>query len=451
MEATKTPTSRILERSGALISFLVIELLFFIGLSINPDGIYIRILSVLLAAVGLSFVINDFIIGKRRWIDLLIVSVPLVVYGLLSVISPYFNGVPIIDSMSYVLAFLAVFLLGYSMSNNRDFNIEYALIALFAGVGLLVFVSLTVSFINYGFFYITRYAGKVVYYGGQFYSLSNQVKWLNGFEMKDVVINTASFYLVILASLLLPAILSFKTIKNKIVRYSGLGLGILGALSIILLPSIKAAILLLPSIALVLLVNFYPKNDKVLKIIVYVGLALIGVIAFISGLWAFRVAVVVNILNSNPLTSMIYNHPFVIRWGVTIRESMSYFFGTTAGFAAGELSTRNFILDTLRQAGWIATLAIIVFLAFSIKQTIGFIRDGTDSKFTKLTIVSLLTAFFTYSLIAYPHMQFVTFSTITRNSVSPFIQNGMWLVALFLFGYVSYFPLNTKPNNAEVQ
>lgn len=447
-EVKKQEGKTFVENNTSLIIFLFLEVLFFLTFGIIKADSIMRIIGVLLAVVSLPLALPLLRDAKTK-IPVLLALGLLFIYGVFTAIAPMISFNNMLTMLSLLFAFVAFFILGLTLARLPEFNVLYALLAILAGVALLVTLSLIITFYAYGFLHIVLLKGKVIYLAGDFYQVSAQVKWLFGFDVRETNLNVASLNIGILLSTVLPIIfyLPKDKTKNKYIKIALIAIAAIAALATILLPLPNVLFYLVPSLILVTIFRFYPKNDKWLKIIGYVFLGVFGFAVFIGFLYAFNVGFIVQAIDAIPLVNRVFAHPYVGVWLKTIREMFVYPMGSIEsleiiGFTRYSYTTENFLLDTLRHSGIVAFLMLAAFILIAGKKLFVYVRSNRDTPLIRSLILSFLITYFVLIAINYPYHQLADLSANTRAiDYFSFARSELWLVSLFLLGYVYLSPV----------
>jgi len=456
MEDIKKQESKsFVENNASLIIFLVLEVLFFLTFGIIKADSVMRIIGVVLAVFCLPLTL-PLLHDKKTKIPVLIAFGLLIVYGVFSAIAPMISFNNTLAMLSLVFAFLAFFILGLTLARLPEFNILYALLAIFAGVAVLILLSLLITFYAYGFFHVVLLKGKVIYLAGDYYQVASQVKWLFGFEVRETSLNVARLNIGLLLSTVLPIVfyLPKEKFTNKYLKMVLITIAAIGILATILLPLPNVLIYLIPSLIIVTLFRFYPRKDRWLKIVGYVFLSLLGFAILIGFLYAFNVSFIVQIIDAIPLVNRVFAHSYVETWLKTIREMFIYPMGSDEplqiiGFSRYSYTTQNFLLDTLRHSGIVTFLTLGAFIIIAGHKLLVYARSERDTPLIRSLIVSFLFAYFVLIAIDYPYHQLVDLSSETRAiDFFPFTRSDLWGVALFLFGYI-YLPPVEKQKNEQ--
>ncbi|MGI6713719.1 MAG: hypothetical protein ACOX3K_01505 [Bacilli bacterium] len=436
----------ILENNTALFIFLILELLFFLTFGLFKIDSIFRFFGVVLAVFCFP-VLKPIFLDEKTQKPALVGAGLLFVYGALTAINPMVNFGDTLATISLFFAFLAFFLLGIAMAQLTEFKILYALLALFAGLALVLLLSLFVTFYAYNIFHIVRLQGEYIFLAGALKPISEHVKWLSGFEVRERTLNVPVLYVTLLLSMILPTILYFRKEKwpNRYAKWGMIGIVAIGVFGLLSLPLFKVLIYLLPSLVVVALLAIFPKPNRILKIVGYVALGGFAFLVLLGILYAFDVGFIVSLLNRIPLLNKVMAHSYIAPWLTAIRESTLYPFGTTIyletrSYRPFVYTTQNYLLDTLRHTGIIPFLLLGVFTILAAYKTILYVRSDRDTPLIRTLITSYLVAYFTLVAFNYPFHQFAEITAETRmTDFFPFARSELWLIALFLLGYI-YFP-----------
>ena len=435
------------KKYGSLIAFLAIEVLLFVALNLANYGIIYRYLGFFLALALLPF---PLLVNKQNdWLDFIGLVAPLFVFGLFMVLSPLYRLLEdALGNIAIVLGLISFVTMGYSLSKNPDFKIEKALLALFIGLAVLLGISFLITMYRYAPFYVLNYADKVIYYDGEVYYLAEEAKWLYAFSIKEVNLDHFGLYSVVAASAL--GGLLFVPRKTKTQEYlPWLLVGVLGVLTIALLPNLNVIKYLLVPLALVAIIRFYPRKPlalKILKIVLYVlgGIAFVAVILFVMK--AFGGGAIQTFFANNAILNKIYNNSRVYSFTYVLGQSIEYPFGGLYDIYNSSVSivetTNSFVFDALYQGGFFAFFGILGFLLVSILSLVRYYKESKDSPVVKGLIISFVTAYFFYSAFNYQYVQMVHEHDLVYKS--PFASDLLLLLAVFLIGY-TFTPKKAQP------
>ena len=334
------------------------------------------------------------------------------------------------------------------------------------GFALLVSVSLIATLYNYGAFYRLIYQNMLNYYAGKPYLVAKQSSYLLGFNIATVdskaLVNIALFLASSLVTLLF---IKEKNNRKQILILSGLGL--IGILTIALLPDFTALVFLIPSFAFALLYKYDQLKTKWFKITALSILGLVGLSIIVGLFCAFGNQTVINLLSSNGFTRKIFLNSKVLVYYQVIRDSFvkGAFFGVPFTYPVNEFPlstgitvkdafpTGNFLMDALREVGWIGFLSLLIFVVFSVKVVINYLDKSEDPKHIKTLFVSLLIMIFVRYFFFYPHALYSFTSEFWSINYFPLIESHVFTIVIFLLGYMylpnSIFKQNKLPLKEE--
>ncbi|HML99818.1 MAG TPA: hypothetical protein PKC96_00575 [Bacilli bacterium] len=432
MDETKTAKKE--TNSSSLFGFFLIEIVFFLGLNLDYNGTFIRLLGIFVLAYGLFLAINGHLVSwkQEKKIYLMAGELVLLIFGIGMASSLMFSSSGFINVISLSLGFVSFFLLGRLFRIFSDFSFTHIILAFALGMTLLLLISLATTFIRYGFLYRLIYSGKVVYFDGAPIHLDREATWLYGFNLYETSMDGVGMFIVPFASLSIPSLfyaLETAKIKKKwflfVIPFAFL-------LPLLVFPYIQGLIYLLPLIIILIMLELTRLYPRVMKI-VWITLAAIAFCGLAAAVfWANDAAWAIKLIDSNSLIHSLFSHPYIARYKEAIADTFKYPFGTLNFFSDGRTySTQNILLDTLRQAGIIPFFALVTLLVMMIKESIRT-YFGAHNAIMKFTYISLLLSFITYALINYP---FVPLMDASNQISFPLANNGIWLFLILLFGY----------------
>lgn len=369
----------------------------------------------------------------------------------------------LLESIGGLISF---FLLAYIIRRTDGFKHKYVPYMILGGFALLVSVSLIATLYNYGAFYRLIYQNMVNYYAGKPYLVAKQSSYLLGFNIATVdskaLVNIALFLASSLVTLLF---IKEKNNRKQILILSGLGL--IGILTIALLPDFTALVFLIPSFAFALLYKYDQLKTKWFKITALSILGLVGLSIIVGLFCAFGNQTVINLLSSNGFTRKIFLNSKVLVYYQVIRDSFvkGAFFGVPFTYPVNEFPlstgitvkdafpTGNFLMDALREVGWIGFLSLLIFVVFSVKVVINYLDKSEDPKHIKTLFVSLLIMIFVRYFFFYPHALYSFTSEFWSINYFPLIESHVFTIVIFLLGYMylpnSIFKQNKLPLKEE--
>ncbi|HOJ45264.1 MAG TPA: hypothetical protein PK340_04470 [Bacilli bacterium] len=426
------------KKYASLLSFLAIELLLFTSLNLANYGMLFRYLSILLAVGLIPITLMSY--KKEDWLNVgLLFGLPLFAYGAFMAFSPlYYLLQNVVDNIVMILSIMAFLLIGLTLAQTEDFQIEKGLAAIFAGLTILLAISLVYTLWRYTFFYVIRYAGQTLYFDGEAYAISNEAKFLFGFDFKEVTTSYFASYATILAPLSLG--LFFIPLKQiKKFDFIWIGAGAIGLLSIAFLPYVSAIKYLVPALVLTLFLRFYPKGAKwraAATYAIYAFIAIFIVAAILLLLYAFEVPFMSDLVASNPIFRRVFGNSIVTGYAKVIAASFAHPFGGLHPIIVGNSfieSTRSAFFDTLYQGGFFPVLGLLALVGFGGYSLVIYYNKSTDAKHHKMLIIVFLLTFIVNAFFNYDYAPFVREGQ--RIYKTPFFSDLTSLMALFLIGY----------------
>jgi|GEM_PF-1025252 len=427
------------KKYGSLVTFLVIEILLFTSLNLANYGIIYRYIGFFLAIALIPFPI---LANKQGdWLDFFGLFLPLFVFAVFMVMSPLYSLYleDLLGNISILLGIVSFLFMGYALSKNKDFPIEKALMAIFGGLAALLGVSFLITMYRYAPFYVINYIGKVIYYDGEVYYIAEEAKWLYAFSIKEVNLAHFGLYSVVVSSVI-GGLLFVKPKQKRKLDLFWLAVAVLGLLTLALLPNISAAKWLLPPLAIMLIIRFYPRGKKAMQILNYVLLALAGVAAagiLFFALRSFGGTGIQNFISANPLLDKLLNNGRVYPFASVFGNMFSYPFGGLYDIYGSPTtiveSTSSFLFDTLYQGGIFAFAGLVIFLVVAAFSLVRYFKKSSDSPLVKGLIISFLLSFFIYSMFNYQYVQMI--HELDLRYKSPFASDLLLLISVFLIGY----------------
>ena len=442
-----------------VITFLILEALAFLAFTLTNSIILYSI-----AGVGLLFAvlyINIDNIKLKDFRPLVFVLVPLVIFGLMHIVSPYLaatNGSA--AALLASLAMIAFFALGYLSQTLETFSLSKALLVIYTSLSVLMIISLIFLLIGYRPMYTWFNAGDYIYYQGNRVLLSENTKMLYGFGIAHVSIQYFQLFATVLFSSVIGLVkISPKQNTREFVLYAFNAL--VGLISIIFTIN-KLNLLTFAVIFIYLLVIlFLPKDEKGHKIVNYICivlLALFVILGLIFVLNSLNVSFVSDIISSNKILDKIFNSNLIsssyldaLKSNIILNNGAINWFGLNVGagglYTSEVISSGNILIDTLSYTGVIGCLAFVIFSFFAFKQLITYFYSSKDDDTIRSLVVGFVGTFYLYCMFGY---DMTPLREIDNDfSVLPFSFNGLFFVVLFLIGRA--YLLNKSENKVIVE
>lgn len=439
----KTKLTSFVEKYDALLIFLILEALALLSFGLADANIIFRYLGFVIALALIPF--GVLFVKKKEALSLLIFVTPLIIIALLTAFSRFSISTlnyGLLDNFSVLLGTLAFVSLGFLSRKIKKFKIEHALLTIGAAIALAVLISLLYSLYRYGPFHSAIYKNLVYYYDGRLYVVSKETKWLLGFEMTETLINYVNFYGALLVTAL-PGLLFISPRKELKKFLLTLGIGVVGLLSIVLVPNVMALLMLIPVLLFALYQKFVKeeiRTQKLINILFIAGFAVVGILLIIVFLNNLEISFIQNLLQNNHFLDRLFNTNRIMRPINDVLKagfSSQGLFGFPLTLVDGLMAkTGAFEFEIMKEGGLFAFLALLVFLVFIIISTTRYLRKSKDDQFIKVIVVSALLVVFVYGSFLWTSFPLVYDSGVYVS----FYRSNIYLIALFLIGY-SFYPM----------
>lgn len=425
-----------------VITFLILEVLAFIAFNLTNSVILYAI-----GGFGLLFAVAYVNIDKIKAKDFLpiaIVLVPLVIFAILNIVSPYLmQSKGLSMSLLSSIAMVSFLMLGYLSQSVKQFNLYKGLLVIYCSIAVLMCLGLLLTFISYTPFYTWLYSNSYIYYQGTRISVSDSAKMLYGFGIGDVSIQ----YFQLFGTILLSSFVALRhvSIKKQTGEFVLFALcGMIGLIAVIFTINKTNLLTFAATIALLLVIVFYPKKDKQRKVLSYVGLGLLGIVCILG------IIFVLNALDVSFVSSIIRNNSILNKLFTTNRISAAWVEGINRAFISNNLfglnllhsggaiytssiySSGNIFIDAFSTNGILGGLVFLVFGVLAIRQFIKYYFSSFDDEVTRKLVCALAGAFLMYCLFAYDLTPLK--DNINAFDILPFQFNGLFMVVLFLLG-----------------
>lgn len=422
-------------RNKSILSFFTLELIALIAFNFGNISVVLVFVGVLLAILG-SIIFISTTTNKKSLITLLI---PVGLLSICSVIGAT-NGYSKADGgfgftdITLLLAIPSFFMLGFLVKSFKDTKTNSVVLVLGAALGAITLFGLFSTVISYGFFYKLIYKNSPnYYYCGNVFDVTKEMYWLSGFEFKEVSINYGSLF-ALLSACYLPGLLFVKRKENRNEFIAMLTIGVVGLVTLIVIPNLLALIVLIVASCGAIIYKFFASNEKLIKgvkmsVFIIVGLALL-----------FFVLAIINVANSYKFSGIL-NRIFVQN-GIMQKVNPvleAAIKGKNLFGLQPLLENENVIfqdsnvfeVQLLKELGIIGTIVFIGFLVFMLTRLFAYIKNSDDSKFAKAIIMTLIFGFFIYESIAN-----TIFPYTHDGVVASFLGSPTLYVMIFLFGFI---------------
>lgn len=422
-------------KNKSILSFFILELIALIAFNFGNISFVLIFVGVLLAILG-SIVLILTTSNKKSLLTLLI---PMGLLTICSVIGAT-NGYSKVDGgfgfsdITLLLAIPSFFMLGFLVKSFKDTKTNSVVLVLGAALGAITLFGLFSTVIGYGFFYKLIYKNSPnYYYCGSVFDVTKEMYWLNGFEFKEVSINYGSLF-ALLSACYLPGLLFVNRKENRNEFLATLGIGVVGLITLIIIPNFLALLILVVASCGALFYKFFAANKKLIKgakisVFVVIGLGLVFfLLAIINAANSYKFPGILNrIFVQNRIMQQV--NP-VLEAAVKSKN----LFGLQPLLENENVIFQDsnvFEVQLLKELGIIGTVVFIGFLIFMVVRLFVYLKNSDDSKFAKAIIMTLIFGFFIYESIAN------TIAPYTHeNIVVSFLSSPMLYVMIFLFGFI---------------
>lgn len=427
-----------IEAINVVAIFLLLETIAFISFGLSNSIVVFSILGIVMVTLLAVVTIRE--INKSGTINALFFLIPLIIFGLISVLGGFSGLIDISDRIFIPFAFLSFAAIGYFAGSNKSFDMSKALLIIYGGLAAFVFIILIITMIQYTPFYTLIYDNAYTYYDGEVspVPIGRTAFILSGFHSELVSIEYFSFFPSVLSSSVIALFfISPKKEKKKFILYT-IYAGI-GILTLILTPTkltLLTDIILIIAIAVIILTGKKIIKYSILKwvLVAFLALLAIGLIVLIINaqvFWewtsGFR-----NFIASNPFLDRLFNSN---RFSSSYDLILKYAFASNTIFGFNILHSEvgisnSIFFDTIATSGIIGLIFLIAMFVFGFSNLSQYFKTHKDKLVDKLLIFGFITSFLLYSLINYDSQPYIYFSDYT-----PIYQNNLFLVVIFLFAY----------------
>ena len=439
----KSKVNAILSTVGIFLLYEILALVSF-GLS-NSFEVY----SFVAIPVLVILIIAHFAqVKKDGFSNLIIFLFPFILLGIVVAFGSYSSGYSsVLVRVLVPFAFISFAALGYLSSYKNGFKISTAIMLIYGGLALLVLLSYFATMVQYVPFYTLIHSNSYIYYNGARAEvpIGLTAYLLKGFSFREVSVNSFSLYSsVLFTSVIALLFISPKKETKKFALYAVYAF--IGFIALLTMPTritIITDVLILIGLVVVYLIAKKHLSTKIFARIMLV-FAIIFLIFFLilflnaqtgwGWLNGFRSLIANNSLlnrlfNSNGFVSrynVILDGCLNIGWWLGFMPSREYSSALHLGFFG-----HSILFDTILMNGVFGLVILILIIVIAIKSIIKYCKKSEDNIVEKVLIIVFLCGLYGYSLINYDSEPYIFYSDLT-----PFHLNGLFLISLFLFGYV---------------
>lgn len=445
--------------------FLVIELMFLLAFNLGDLGNAYRLIAFVLALVLLPTYLKS--LNEDMAKGFIFVFLPLVIYLLSMTFSPVFSQHPqnlyspslsLLNRGFFTLLMsfiggIAFLILGYFVSRTNIISKTNFIFLIYGGLAALLFVSITATLFNYGFFHRIFYADKVNYFEGTAYPIITQANLLQGFNIVTVNYNV----LITLALLIITPSFALVFIKDlkRLYMWLLVGFAALGVLVLILLLDYKSLLFLVPALLLAVMLKFSLHKIKYFKVTMLSILGLGVALIFVGVLAALEVGFIETILNSNGFIHRVFYNGYTTKYMGIIKEAFdtNFLFGNPYNYSLDNqliFPSGNIIMDTLKETGIVGTIGFVGLIIVGVKIVINYLNNATDNVVTKYMVVAFILTLLTRYMLRYQFNQLTFTDSYWGVNYFPFVESKEFAITLFLLGYM-YIAKPLKPKTEKTR
>lgn len=438
---------------GRVLSFLCLEILAIVSFNLANSF-------TLFAILGIIFTITLLVLTAKRikkesvW-NFVIFLIPLILFGLMSAISPFAKDVNY--SLGVMKYFIPIALscfaaMGYLVTFTGVFKISKALYVIYAAMCVLTLINLFATLIQFSPFHTIIYSDRFLYYLGHPSSVpvGSMAYGLVGFSFNEISIQSFSLLPSILLTSFIP-LFFMKLKENKFEFISYIVFGSIGAISLILTPNkfslISDAFVIVTIILIVLTIKLKFKSI-VPKLIAIISFSLIGVGFILVGINAQSFYGSSNVLSDlmhnitkNGILDRIFNSNSVVSKYNAIMDGVFTrikFFGANTSELNSSFTrplvdladSSSLLFDTVLSSGVIGLLLFIGVVCLSFINLSKYMKLANDHIKDKALLFSFVLVSFIYSLVAFDMTP-----SVFSDRLYPFYISSIFLIILFLVGY----------------
>lgn len=439
-----------LNKYGAAISFLAMEIFALIAFSFGSSFVLYGSLSLALAVLLVLFNIKE--INSKGLSSIGLFLIPLFLFTLLTAIGLYSRAHYLLGDFSLAdlifipLGLLPIAFCGYLLSIDKTFKLSTFLIVIYSALGILSIINLIVNLVNFGAFYTIIYSDYYMYYGGQISSVAvgEFAYVLEGLKFIEVKISHYALYpsLLLTSSIALFFISPKKNLKLFIIYAA---FSFVGVLALVLVPTLLSAFTAFIVLAIdlvIFLIKRFNLKFKAFKIAIIAGLSLMAIVVLVMIVNNTATPnFVTNLIKNSSLLNRIFNgNRIVSKFNPLVYDLFStrflgfYDYPNPSGYGTTLTSLSGSLLfDSFMTSGVIGLVALIVVIVMGYKSFAKYFRNPNlnEEFYVKTALLAFTLFFFTYSLL-FNEGEYGIFYDIHK----PIYMSGPFMICLFIFGYI---------------
>ncbi len=426
-----------------VVSFLSLEIIAFTIFSFGDSYILYSVLGIaILLLLGLM---TFWQLKKENVSTYIIFAMPILVYGLIAVLSSYSaSSVGLAERVFVPITLLVFVTSGYLVSRLPSFKIKHLLFTLNSVLALITFLNFVMTLMQYGAFYTIKYSYYHTYYDGTVSRVAlNQTAYgLISFHFESITIQ----YFSLFPSLLLTSAIGLFFISPKEKKKEFISLCLFTLLALLALIFTVSKVMLVADILTILVIGlivvfakFDKLRNKVSKIILLIFLLLFILLVVFIICNANGVGFVNKITHSNGFFNYVFNENKLISDinyildGMFTKEKLFGFAPYIVNYANDYViyPSGNWLFDSIMYGGFFLFIFFILFLIIACKGTINYLKSNRDNQVEKILLFALVVEYFVYTFINGSVLRMVNF----YNQL-PLYLSGPFLVIIFILGYM---------------
>lgn len=432
------------------ITFLCLEILSFVAFSLTNSVIFYAALSLILLIIFLFIYLKEF--KKYALSSFIYFLFPLVMYGLLSVLSQFAKyDLSIGERIFIPIALLTFSVNGYMVGFAKKFTLKTAMIVIYSAIAIYTLINLLITMIQFVPFYPFIYGNAYIYYDGapSQVPLSNMAYGLIGFSLTEISIQYFSLFpTMLLTSAVALFHISFKEEKKTFLLF--LGFAILGALTIFLVPSkinILSSIVIVLVLAVITLITKGIFKGKPLKITMISLGAVVAVgiifIFLISQPWDFITPIRHFIKENSLLNKLFIENLFTAKYTPILADlfTKAKLFGFPNGAElfifiddVDQIAylSGSWFFDNFMTSGLIGNIFFVFAITMGMRTLVKYFSIKQENMRDKSLLISFVVTYMVYSLFANDGLPLIFYG-----QSMPIFTQGLFMIVIFLIGYAS--------------
>lgn len=434
---------------GTVVAFLCLEVLAFISFSLAHNFILYGSLAIVLAI--LLFIVTFRQIKKDGIATFAYFGFPLIVFGLLSALSPFVKqsdgAIGIANGVFIPITLTFIALCGFFMGHVKKVDMQKVFLVIYGALAVFVLINFIATMVYYVPFYTILYKNSYIFFEGKPspVPIGQTAYMLFGFEIIEVSIEYWSLYpAILLTSAIALFFIKFK--DNKILFFVYLSFVVLAGLSLLFTigkATLIGDLMIILVMGLIVLGIKVEKSRKFIKyfVIAIAGLFVLGsLVLFLNAQtsWSF-LSSIQNVIKSNTLLNRLFNsNRFVQKWNPVLWELFNpgKLFGSFVGVVSNEGEginqqlTGTWAFDNLLTSGLFGSLFFAFGLFMAIRQMIKYFKNDDELPVNKWLLVAYVSMTLSITFVAHDGTPL-----INADNLYPIYMFTPFIITIFLLSY----------------